>query len=628
MTAPIRLGITIHADGGAQVTGELNRVRGGLDGANQAAQNTNRSFAQMARETLGLGSAVRGLAASLSVVALYQTIKDLVRTADMMKLLDVRILLATKSLQDYAYANAALVAISMRTGTSFEANATLFSRINASLRTMGGTTQTTLQFTELLAEGLRISGASAGETASVIRQFSQAMASGVLRGDEFNSIMENGSRVALALATGLGVDIGVLRKMAEAGELTASKVANALLSQSAIIDSEFKRIPLTVGAAWENLTTAFGQYISTADQGTGATGGLSGAIDGLAHNLNTVLSILVTLGKVGVGYFTGSLAAGAVAYGRAVLVARAQTQALAVEAVRAAAAQIAGAEALVIGSQAALAHARASAADVAATEAVILAARGQTLAQLAVTQQSIASTQVAAITAMSVTVQSTAIIYLRAQAETTLAIAEARRTAIVTELAALGRQQTVIATGLAAALAAQTAAENAAAVAAGRLASLTTSAAGGVSLLSRAMGFLGGPIGVITTLLGLGVTAWLVWGGTASTELSATELKAKQAADVLEARQVSLMDTLRGTWVAIGQSAQESSGLTASEWAVAMGSAKSSVGGFATLAGSVLDAAWATIKSASALTANHLIGLFVGVGTVVGQVFAVMAMNI
>ena len=56
--APIVLGITIRANGSAQVTGELNQVRGSINGADNAAQNANRSFAAMARETLGLGNAL------------------------------------------------------------------------------------------------------------------------------------------------------------------------------------------------------------------------------------------------------------------------------------------------------------------------------------------------------------------------------------------------------------------------------------------------------------------------------------------------------------------------------------------------------------------------------------------
>ncbi|TAL50033.1 MAG: phage tail tape measure protein, partial [Methylovulum sp.] len=322
MAADLRLGIIIRANSG-NLPATLDDTRNRLNGVRQSTGSVNREFAEMARQTFDVGGAFRAMAAGLSAIALFQGVRSLIDFADTMKLLDGRIQLATTSVQDYARANAALVEISMHTGTAFEANATLFSRINTSLRIMGGTTQTTLQFTELLAKGLRISGAAASEASSVIRQLAQAMASGVVRGDEFNSIMENGSRVAQALADGLHVDIGVLRKMAEAGELSAGKVANALLSQSAILDAEFKRMPLTVSAALENIKTAFGQYISVADQGSAATASLSGSLNSLAQNLPAVLDSVITLAKIAIGYFAATITGGIIHYGQSVLIARA-----------------------------------------------------------------------------------------------------------------------------------------------------------------------------------------------------------------------------------------------------------------------------------------------------------------
>ncbi|MCL7422517.1 MAG: tape measure protein [Methylobacter sp.] len=307
MASPIVLGITIRADGSAQVRRELGGVRDGLDGAGNAARGANRQFADMARETLGLGSALKGLIAGLSVVALYQYGKEIVQVADNMKLLDGRLKVATSSQQDYIDSSKELVDISLRTGTEFDANATLFARINKAMETMGGTARDTTALTETMAQALRVSGASAGEASSVIRQMSQALASGLLRGDEFNSIMENGSRLAYALAAGLNVDIGALRAMAENGELTAAKVINAIMSQSATIDAEYKRMPLTVGAALENVKTAWGQYILQVDAGTGATASLAAQFDALANNLGPVIDTIIQLGTVAATVFAGQM---------------------------------------------------------------------------------------------------------------------------------------------------------------------------------------------------------------------------------------------------------------------------------------------------------------------------------
>src|SRR5574338_476149 len=97
--------------------------------------------------------------------------------------------------------------------------------------TPGSLRHRALSLTERISQALRISGASATETQSALLQFGQALASGVLRGEEFNSVVENSPRLAKALADGLNVPIGRLRKLAEEGRLTADVVVNALMSQ-------------------------------------------------------------------------------------------------------------------------------------------------------------------------------------------------------------------------------------------------------------------------------------------------------------------------------------------------------------------------------------------------------------
>ena len=91
-----------------------------------------------------------------------------------------------------------------------------------------------------------LSGASATEAQSSLLQFGQALASGVLRGEEFNSVVENSPRLAQALADGLNVPIGRLRKLAEEGRLTADVVVNALMSQKDKLASEYAQLPATV----------------------------------------------------------------------------------------------------------------------------------------------------------------------------------------------------------------------------------------------------------------------------------------------------------------------------------------------------------------------------------------------
>jgi tape measure domain-containing protein len=94
---------------------------------------------------------------------------------------------------------------------------------------------------------VQLSGASASASDAAITQLIQGLQSGVLRGEEFNSVMEQAPRLAQALAAGLGVTTGQLRAMAQAGELTAKTVITSLQSQSAALQDEFTSFARTDG---------------------------------------------------------------------------------------------------------------------------------------------------------------------------------------------------------------------------------------------------------------------------------------------------------------------------------------------------------------------------------------------
>ncbi|MCK9504695.1 MAG: tape measure protein [Porticoccaceae bacterium] len=300
--------ITGDASGAIRATRLTDQALRDLNGsARRTASQTASAWDKVKASLFSVNGAVGAVAGGLSLLAAQASITSLVRIADEMKLIDSRLKVATSTTQDYLESQKELVAISMRTGTSFEANASMFSRVNKSMEAMGGTARDTAALTELIAKSLSISGTSAGEASSVIRQLSQAMASGVLRGDEFNSIMENGSRLAYALAAGIGVNVGELRKMAEDGQLTSGKVIRAIMSQAAVIDAEYKKLPLTVGAAFENVKTQWGQYVLAADAGSGATAGLAEQVNILADNLAPLIDAIVTLGKVAATVFAGQM---------------------------------------------------------------------------------------------------------------------------------------------------------------------------------------------------------------------------------------------------------------------------------------------------------------------------------
>lgn len=152
-----------------------------------ATRQTQRALNDLNAELASIKSSAMGLAGAFA--GAFAT-SELIHYADTWNQLNGRLRLASTSTEDYSTAQRALMDISQRTGTSLEANSGLYSRIASSLRDAGYASKDVAAVTETVATSLKLSGASTEEASSVITQLSQALGSGVLRGEEFNSIME------------------------------------------------------------------------------------------------------------------------------------------------------------------------------------------------------------------------------------------------------------------------------------------------------------------------------------------------------------------------------------------------------------------------------------------------------
>ncbi|GEM_PF-882999 len=246
-----------------------------------------------------VASAKTQLLAFLSINWAAGKAQEVIQIADAWAMMSARLKLATAGQQEFTTAQRELFAIAQRIGVPIQETATLYGRLQAAVRMLGGEQKDALAITESISQALRLSGASATEAQSALLQFGQALASGVLRGEEFNSVVENSPRLAKALADGLDVPIGRLRKMAEEGRLTADVVVNALMSQKDKLASEYAELPATVSQSFQRLQNAFGQWVSQVDQSTGITKKLAEALTWLSQNLDTVMQWLKRIAEAG-----------------------------------------------------------------------------------------------------------------------------------------------------------------------------------------------------------------------------------------------------------------------------------------------------------------------------------------
>nr|WP_261336005.1 tape measure protein [Enterobacter hormaechei] len=198
--------------------------------------------------------------------------------------------------------------ISQKTMSSLDATAALYGRLERATRSAGTSTEDLSRIVTTINQGLAVSGATAQEASSTMIQLSQALASGVLRGEEFNSISENGSRLAVALADSLGVTVGQLRGMAAEGKLTTDVVVNGLLSQGDQIAKEFAKTAMTLGQAFEVASNNVTKFVGESSTIKSAYAGFNSTIVTLSDNLNTLATVFVGLGLIMGSRFAGALA--------------------------------------------------------------------------------------------------------------------------------------------------------------------------------------------------------------------------------------------------------------------------------------------------------------------------------
>ncbi|MEY0767295.1 tape measure protein [Providencia huaxiensis] len=197
--------------------------------------------------------------------------------------------------------------ISQKTRSSLNGTASLYARLERATREYGTSVSDIARLTEIINQGFVVSGATAQEAENAIIQLSQGLASGALRGEEFNSVNEQGNRLIVALADSMGVGIGKMREMAAQGKLTTDVVVNGLLSQGNSIGKEFANTTATMSqsiqTAGNNLTKFFGES-TTVQTGISV---FNSAIVTISENMNVVSGVLIAVAAIMGGRFAGAM---------------------------------------------------------------------------------------------------------------------------------------------------------------------------------------------------------------------------------------------------------------------------------------------------------------------------------
>ena len=358
-------------------------------GAAAAANGQAASIAQVGAGTDALAAKLGELRNVVGAVFGVQIganlVADLAKTADAYSNLSARIKISTGEGAAFEAAMAGVQQVAVATRSNLEETANLYTRISEAGKTLKLSQDQVLGLVQTINQATQLSGGSAESAQAAITQLNQALQSGVLRGEEFNSIMEQAPRLSRALADGLGVSIGKLREMAEAGRLSSEVVITALRGQADAVAEEFAKLPPTIGAALQNLSTAWTVYIGQTDQASGASRLAADAISLLSNNLKEVADFLIGAGQAAGALYAINLAERFLGIGQAASAGAAQIAGNTT-------ATVANAAATTENTAAQTAHAGASMQDAAATTADTAATTANTTATTANTASQAAST--------------------------------------------------------------------------------------------------------------------------------------------------------------------------------------------------------------------------------------------
>lgn len=257
--------------GSSQVERSLNQLEQTAD----RVRNTVRNLFVFAGVSVGVG--------------------EIVRLSDAYTQLQNRLRVVTDSQQELTNVTNDLFQISQSTRASFESTTELYTRLAISSSELGVNQRQLLGFTESLNQAIILSGASAQEANAGLIQLTQGLASGVLRGDELRSVLEQLPVVADVIARQLGVTRGALRELGAQGRITANTIIDAFESAREEIAERFGRTIPTLAQSFVILRNSIIQTFGQIDQSVEATRSLSSVVILLADNMDIVARSVIGL---------------------------------------------------------------------------------------------------------------------------------------------------------------------------------------------------------------------------------------------------------------------------------------------------------------------------------------------
>lgn len=297
----------------ADIKGYEREMRKAVGVTNRQARDIEKRFQLMNRNLDGIGkSAARSLVAPFAGIAAALGGRELIRMTGEWTDLTSRVNLAAGSMEKGNQVMQRVSDMARRTYSDLSQTAEGYLAFSTTLTELGVSTDRQLDFVESLNNALVVSGAKGDTAARVMDALSKAMALGTLQGDNLNTVVASGGRVAQALAESMGVTTAELRKLGSEGKIGRRELLG-ITKEMEKLRREAGEMPGTISDGFLLLNNALVEYVGRGDEAVGMSGRIAEALTLIADNFESVADAGLKLAAVLAAGMLGRSIAGMVA---------------------------------------------------------------------------------------------------------------------------------------------------------------------------------------------------------------------------------------------------------------------------------------------------------------------------
>ena len=247
--------------------------------ADQAFDSIERGAKRADRQVNTLKTSIKALSRVIHLLLAAEAVRQFIDMAEQAKMLRVKIKMLTGDAESAGRVFDGLKAISKETGQSLKDTGDLWQGLAISLKNTSATEGQLLNLVGTIQKMGALGGASAEQMSNSMRQFRQAIDGGVLRAEEFNSLLENTPTIVQTMARQMGLSMGQFRAEMLDGKITAERMVNAIQAATQETNEKFAQLPRTSGTAINELKVEIMGFVEQLDDLFGVSDGVVSAID-------------------------------------------------------------------------------------------------------------------------------------------------------------------------------------------------------------------------------------------------------------------------------------------------------------------------------------------------------------